>query len=213
MRKTILLSLLVLLNSISFAQKDVEAEKILVKVSETYKSYNSFRIKFNLTIENVEEQINETSVGVADIKGVKYKVDIMGAETYFDGKTRYTFLKDSEEVNISEPEDDDSELANPAKIFDLYKNGFDYSLVKVYKRSGIDVAEIVLIPKEERDYSKVILLIDNKTFNVVSFTSVGKDGNNLVLKMSNLETNQNFEDSHFVFDIKANPNVEVVDMR
>ena len=213
MRKTILLSLLVLLNSISFAQKDVEAEKILVKVSETYKSYNSFRIKFNLTIENVEEQINETSVGVADIKGVKYKVDIMGAETYFDGKTRYTFLKDSEEVNISEPEDDDSELANPAKIFDLYKNGFDYSLVKVYKRSGIDVAEIVLIPKEERDYSKVILLIDNKTFNVVSFTSVGKDGNNLVLKMSKLETNQNFEDSHFVFDIKANPNVEVVDMR
>jgi len=213
MRKTILLSLLVLLNSISFAQKDVEAEKILVKVSETYKSYNSFRIKFNLTIENVEEQINETSVGVADINGVKYKVDIMGAETYFDGKTRYTFLKDSEEVNISEPEDDDSELANPAKVFDLYKNGFDYSLVKVYKRSGIDVAEIVLIPKEERDYSKVILIIDNKTFNVVSFTSVGKDGNNLVLKMSKLETNQNFDDSHFVFDIKANPNVEVVDMR
>jgi len=213
MRKTILLSLLVLLNLISFAQKDVEAEKILVKVSETYKSYNSFRIKFNLTIENVEEQINETSVGVADINGVKYKVDIMGAETYFDGKTRYTFLKDSEEVNISEPEDDDSELANPAKVFDLYKNGFDYSLVKVYKRSGIDVAEIVLIPKEERDYSKVILIIDNKTFNVVSFTSVGKDGNNLVLKMSKLETNQNFDDSHFVFDIKANPNVEVVDMR
>jgi len=213
MRKTILLSLLVLLNLISFAQKDVEAEKILVKVSETYKSYNSFRIKFNLTIENVEEQINETSVGVADINGVKYKVDIMGAETYFDGKTRYTFLKDSEEVNISEPEDDDSELANPAKVFDLYKNGFDYSLVKVYKRSGIDVAEIVLNPKEERDYSKVILIIDNKTFNVVSFTSVGKDGNNLVLKMSKLETNQNFDDSHFVFDIKANPNVEVVDMR
>ena len=213
MRKTILLSLLVLLNLISFAQKDVEAEKILVKVSETYKSYNSFRIKFNLTIENVEEQINETSVGVADINGVKYKVDIMGAETYFDGKTRYTFLKDSEEVNISEPEDDDSELANPAKVFDLYKNGFDYSLVKVYKRSGIDVAEIVLVPKEERDYSKVTLLIDNKTFNVVSFTSVGKDGNNLVLKMSKLETNQNFDNSHFVFDIKANPNVEVVDMR
>jgi len=213
MRKIILLLLLVLLTSISFAQKDVDAEKILTKVSETYKSYNSFRIKFNLTIENVEEQINETSVGVADIKGVKYKVDIMGAETYFDGKTRYTFLKDSEEVNISEPEDEESELANPAKIFDLYKNGFDYSIVKMFKKAGNEVVEIVLIPNEERDYTKVFLIIDIKTYNVVYFSSVGKDGNNLVLKMSNLETNQNFEDSHFVFDIKANPNVEVVDMR
>jgi len=95
----------------------------------------------------------------------------------------------------------------------LYKNGFDYSIVKMFKKAGNEVVEIVLIPNEERDYTKVFLIIDIKTYNVVYFSSVGKDGNNLVLKMSNLETNQNFEDSHFVFDIKANPNVEVVDMR
>lgn len=213
MRKTILLLMLVLLTSVSYSQKDANAEIILSKVSETYKGYDSFRIKFNLTIENIEEQIRETSKGVADIKGNKYKVDIMGAETYFDGKTRYTFLKDSEEVNISEPEEDDSELSNPAKIFDLYKNGFNYSLIKEYKKDGVSIAEIVLIPIEDRDFEKVYLFVDSKKNEVLSFKSEGKDGNNLILKMTKLETNHDFDDTHFIFDTKANPNVEVVDMR
>lgn len=213
MRKLILLSLLVILFSNSFAQKDANAEKILAKVSETYKSYDSFRIKFSLTIENVEEKIKETSLGVADIKGERYKINIMNAETYFDGKTRYTYLKDSQEVNISTPEESDAELANPAKIFSLYKNGFKYSLAKEYIKDGVSIAEIILEPVKEKDYSKIVLLVDKKTSRIISFMSVGKEGNNITLKMTNIDINQNFENSYFIFNTKSHPGVEIIDMR
>ena len=74
MKKVILLSIVVLFASMSFAQKDKKAEAILSKISKTYKSYNSFRVKFSLSIQNKKEYIDETSIGSADIKDKKYKI-------------------------------------------------------------------------------------------------------------------------------------------
>jgi outer membrane lipoprotein-sorting protein len=214
MKRTVILSIiLLLLTSMSFAQQDVNAEKILTKMSKTYKEYNSFRVEFSLTVENKEENINDSSIGVADIKGDRYKISIMGADTYFDGRTRYTYLKDSEEVNISEPDNDDNEIANPAKIFDMYKNGFGYKLVKQYKEAEINIAEIELVPSHEKEYSKIVLKINIEKSKLISFTSFGLDGNNLIIEMSKLETMHDFDDSHFVFDAKAFPDAEIIDMR
>lgn len=213
MKKILLVLALFLVANISYAQKDVKAEKILSKVSQNYKNLNSFRIKFSLTVKNAEENINETSIGVADIKNDKYMISIMGADTYFDGKTRYTFLKDSEELNISEPEDEENELSNPAKIFSLYKNGFTYSLVKEYRKDGVNIVNIELIPTEEKEYSKVLLVINKDNNRIISFTSLGKDSNDVVLKITKLDTSHSFNDSYFVFDTKSHPNVEVIDMR
>jgi outer membrane lipoprotein-sorting protein len=213
MKKTILLSIVLLLASMSFAQKDNKAEAILSKVSATYKAYNSFRVNFSLTMYNKEEFINDASMGSADIKNDMYKISIMGVDTYFDGKTRYSYLIDSEEINITEPDEEDSELANPAKIFDLYKTGFNYSIVKQYKSAGANLVEIKLIPIKEKDYSHVVLVINKDKSNVISFTTVGKDGNDVILKMIKLETKHSFENSHFMLNLKKYPDAEVIDMR
>lgn len=213
MKKLLIISIFILIVSMSFAQKDIKAEKILSKVSQTYKAYNSFRIKFSLTVENKEENIKDSSIGTADIKNDKYKVTIMGAETYFDGKTRCTYLKDSEEVNITEPEDNNNEISNPAKMFDIYKKGFNYKLIKQYKEGNVNIASIELIPIKKREFLKIILNIDLDKSQIISFVSYGMDGNNLILKMSGFESNHEFADKHFVFDKKAHPNAEVIDMR
>lgn len=213
MKKTILLSIVLLLASMSFAQKDKKAEAILSKVSATYKAYNSFRVNFSLTMYNKEEFINDASMGSADIKNDMYKISIMGVDTYFDGKTRYSYLIDSEEINITEPDEEDSELANPAKIFDLYKTGFNYSIVKQYKSAGANLVEIKLIPIEEKDYSHVVLVINKDKSNVISFTTVGKDGNDVILKMIKLEIKHSFENSYFMLNLKKYPDAEIIDMR
>ncbi|MGB5988806.1 MAG: outer membrane lipoprotein carrier protein LolA [Marinifilaceae bacterium] len=213
MKKTILLSIALLLVSMSFAQKDKKAEAILSKVSATYKAYNSFRVNFSLTMYNKEEFINDESMGSADIKNDMYKISIMGVDTYFDGKTRYSYLIDSEEINITEPDQEDSELANPAKIFDLYKTGFNYSIVKQYKSAEANLVEIKLIPIKEKDYSHVVLVINKDKSNVISFTTVGKDGNDVILKMIKLEIKHSFENSHFMLNLKKYPDAEVIDMR
>jgi len=46
-----------------------------------------------------------------------------------------------------------------------------------------------------------------------SLVTIGKDGNNITIKIKKFEPNIDFKDSDFVFDQAANPDVEVVDMR
>ena len=197
-----------------FAQKDESAKKILDKVANTYKTYGSFSIEFSLTMENKAEDIKETSNGCADIQNGKYKVCLMGTETYFDGKTRYSYIKDAEEVNITEVDEDDESMLNPAKIFDLYKTGFKYKLVKEWNENGKSVAEVELIPiDEEVEYKSAIVKIEKTTNHILSFTTIGVEGNNVTIKLLNLIKDRNFIKDHFVFDAKLHPNVEVIDMR
>jgi len=197
-----------------FAQKDESARKILDKVADTYKTYGSFSIEFSLIMENKEEDIKETSNGCADIQDGKYKVCLMGTETYFDGKTRYSYIKDAEEVNISEVDEEDESMLNPAKIFDLYKTGFNYKLVKEWNENGKAVAEIELIPTDEAvEYKSAIVKIEKSTSHILSFTTIGVEGNNVTIKLLKLIKDRDFNKEHFVFDSKANPDVEVIDMR
>jgi outer membrane lipoprotein-sorting protein len=197
-----------------FAQKDESARKILDKVANTYKAYGSFSIEFSLTMENKAEEIKETSNGCADIQDGKYKVCLMGTETYFDGKTRYSYIKDAEEVNISEVDEEDESMLNPAKIFDLYKTGFNYRIIKESKENGKTVAEVELVPVDDVvEYKSAIVKIEKLTSHILSFTTIGKEGNNVTIMMKKLIKDRKFNEGHFVFDAKAHPDVEVIDMR
>lgn len=197
-----------------FAQKDESAKRILDKVSNTYKEYGSFSIEFSITMENKDEDIKETSNGCADIMNGKYKVCLMGTETYFDGKTRYSYIKDAEEVNISEVDSEDESMLNPAKIFELYKTGFNYKLNKEWSEDGKSYAEVELLPiDKEVEYESIVVKVEKATNHIVSFATIGAEGNNVIIKLIKLIKNRTFEDSHFVFDSQAHPDVEVIDMR
>lgn len=214
MKRIVFLVVMVVLAFNVFAQKEEAAKKILDKVANTYKAYGSFSIEFSLTMENKEEDIKETSNGCADIQDGKYKVCLMGTETYFDGKTRYSYIKDAEEVNISEVDEDDESMLNPAKIFDLYKTGFNYKVAKEGTEKGKAIVEIELIPNDESvEYKSAIVKIEKSTSHILSFTTIGKEGNNVTIKLVKLLKDRKFNNGHFIFDTKGHPDVEVIDMR
>ncbi len=126
-----ILSLLLLL-AVVFAvkaQQDPKAKKILDKVSVKTKAYKTITVDFTYTLDNNQEDISETSKGKIIIKGNKYKLDLMGAEIFFDGTTSWTYMPDAEEVNVSEPDEDDENAIDPSKIFTLYEQGFKYKFI------------------------------------------------------------------------------------
>lgn len=214
MKRIGLIAIMLIFTFSVFAQKDEAARKILDKVADTYKAYGAFSIEFSITMENKEEDVKESSNGCADIQNGKYKVCLMGTETYFDGKTRYSFIKDAEEVNISEVDEDDESMMNPAKIFDLYKTGFNYKIIKEYNEQGKNVVDIELKPiSEEVEYKMAVVKVEKLTSHILSFTTIGAEGNNVIINLVKLIKDRKFENNHFVFDIKAHPDVEVVDMR
>ncbi|HAB50565.1 MAG TPA: hypothetical protein DCE80_00050, partial [Ignavibacteriales bacterium] len=123
--------LLVLFTTASlFAQQDPEAKKILDKLSAKTKSFKNIQIEFKIDYINLKDDYKNSSLGTIVLQNDKYKLDFMGIESFYDGKTLYSYIVESNEVNISEPDTDDTDiLSNPKQIFTLYEKDYKYQLI------------------------------------------------------------------------------------
>jgi len=208
----IILSLLAF--SSLFAQTDTKAKEILDKVSAKNKAYKTMTADFVFNMDNAEEDIHETSEGKIILKDNKYKLSIMGVDKYFDGTTLYTHIIDAEEVSITEPDEEDEEGLNPAKIFTIYETGFKYKYQAEKTINGRINHIIDLFPIDrEQSFSRLRLSIDKTKLQINELKSIGKDGNNITVTVKKLIPDLIIDDTKFSFDSKANPDVELNDMR
>ncbi|WP_372752217.1 outer membrane lipoprotein carrier protein LolA [Labilibaculum sp.] len=208
--------LLLLLGIVCFnlSAQDTKAKSILDKVSAKNKEYKSIKAEFTFSMDNDEEDIHEKSEGIIVLLEDKYRLKLMGVDTYFDGSTIYSHLVDVNEVNISEPEDGDEEGLNPATIFSIYEKGYTFKYVKEEKANNTDYDLIDLFPNNtEKGFTSIRLKINRAKNQIESLQSIGKDGNNVSIILKSFTPNLTFADNYFVFDTKSNPEVEVNDMR
>ena len=210
-------ALTVLLASISlitFGQSQEKAKTILDQVSAKTKAYPSIIADFSFSLENLQEEISEVYDGSIILKGNKYKVNLMDMDTYFDGEVQYTHMIDADEVNITIPDMEDEERLNPATIFTIYEEGYTYNYVSEGSVNGKACHEIDLYPiNRDKPFSRIKLLVLKDNLQIYSIRQVGKDGNNYTVIVKNMKTNESVDDSKFVFDKAANPNVDIIDMR
>ncbi|MCB9335883.1 MAG: outer membrane lipoprotein carrier protein LolA [Flavobacteriales bacterium] len=193
------------------AQEDAKAKEILDKLSAKTKSYTTIKADFTYTMVNKSDGINESQDGKIEIKGNKYFLSIQGQDIISDGKNIWTFLKESEEVQINSISEDDDEGISPNKIFTLYEEGFKYKFVE--EKNGIQT--INLYPKEtnEKAYHRISLFIDAAKNQIKEVKVFGKDGTDSSYKIKTFTPNTSISDAHFTFDKSKHPNVEIIDLR
>jgi len=228
MKKSTALFLSLIISIIAISQnelKDPKATKILDNLSEKTKSYKTICSDFSFKMENQQEDITEVYEGKMKIKGDKYHLSLMGTETYCDGKTIWTYLVESEEVNIADRDlEDESFLNNPQSIFTMYQSGYKYRYKGEAKDDNGSYARIELFPEivanglqseddEQSDLSKIVILINTEINQIHSFTYYSKNGNIYTFELSNFEANTKLDDSDFTFDVSKHPDVEAIDLR
>lgn len=215
MKKILALILLSSIVSITIAQKDPEAEKVLRKLSEKIKSYSTIQADFTIDFKNIKENIQNKSEGTIIMKGDKYHLDFMGTISFFDGKTLWNYIEEVNEVNITEPKPDDEDIfSNPKKLFTIYEHGYKYQLINNFNKDNINGSIIDLYPEDiDEEYSRIRLEINNDNNTIISATIFGKDGSHYIISLYNYKLNKSISDSHFVFNEKKYKNVEIIDMR
>ena len=193
MKKILPVFLLLLVASFSMAQDiDIKAKKILDEVAALNKKQKTQEITFTFSLDNAQEDIKETSKGKAWVKGNKYKVDLMGVETYYDGKTMWSFLKEDKEVNISTPDMEDKNSFNPTKIFTMYQTGYKIKFIREmfqYTRA-LYIIDLYPIKVKESEITRVRIKIDKDKKQIYQIVRFGRDGNiytiSLTLKRGNI---------------------------
>ena len=129
---------------VGYAQKDPKAKKILDKVSTKTKSYKTIKADFSYNMENLQDGVNETFEGTVFLKGEKYKILLMGTETYSNSKHRWVYMPDEEEVNLYDVEkkdrknknQDDDVLSNPSDLFTIFLVSLGIIISSTYPRSA-----------------------------------------------------------------------------
>ncbi|MEN8115440.1 MAG: outer membrane lipoprotein carrier protein LolA [Bacteroidota bacterium] len=216
MKRSLLILLVLLTSGFVWAQEDAKAKQILDDVSKKTRTYTSISADFTFSMENEEMEINEKNNGSIKLKGQKYCVKLpeVGIEVYSDGTTIWNYMKEGNQVTISNIDDESSELMDPSAIFTIYEKGFRSEYVAEKKAGTKTVYQINLFPDtDEHDVSKIEVEIDKSTMMIYTATLYGTDGNLYGIVVNKLEPNKNFPDSDFIFDASKYPDVEEIDFR
>ena len=138
----------------------------------------------------------------------------MGMEVYSDGAVTWSYLTQSNEVNISAVDPESEASLNPANIFTIYEKGFKFTYIGEENVGGKAALVIDLFPIDtKKEFTKVRLSIDKLKYQILMAKTFNKDGNTYTLAMKNMKTDQNLAADYFKFDTAKYPKVEINDMR
>lgn len=216
MKKITLIVTLLVLTTLVWAQEDARAKKILDEVSAQTKGLVSMSANFIFSMVNEEMDIDETNAGSIKIKGQKYCVQLpdLGVKVFCDGQTIWNYMKDGNQVTVSNIDDQGSELMDPSSLFSIYERGFRSEFINENTVDGKTLYHINLFPDSDAyDVTKIEVAIDKAKKMIYSATLHSTDGNLYGIEVKEMDTNAGFEDSDFVFNASDYADVEVIDFR
>ncbi len=198
------------------AQDNNDAGKLLESVVNKIAGYKNFTADLSYTMVNKEMDINEEKKGKIYVEGDKYRIEMPGQIIISDGKTLWTYIEDSDEVMVSNVEDNDQSIS-PTKILTSYNKDYIAKFGSEAKYKKGDKRIIYLKPGKsavkDNNFDKMSVVIDVKKKMLDSFSIYDKSGNVFTYHILNLKPNVDLPPDTFKFNPEKYPDVEVVDMR
>jgi outer membrane lipoprotein-sorting protein len=192
------------------AQYDPKAKEVLDAISQNYQAMQAFKIDFTYTLKG--EGINESLQGNIVIKAKRFRLALPSQEIINNGATVWTYLKDDNEVNISNYEPEPDEIT-PSNIYTIYQKGFKYSLVGEENIGGKIYHVIELIPENiNAQYTKIRLKATKDTRIIMQWELFERNANRYTYSVTKF-AKVTVGDSYFEFNKANYPGVRVEDLR
>lgn len=202
MRKKIAYVLLLLLAPLSLvAQKEARARDILDRTCQTIEGEKGIQISFEGSLQ-----------GTMQLKGEKFHLTSQAVESWYDGDTQWSYLHNSDEVNISNPTPEELQQTHPLYLLSSYKNGYNYKFIgekMVNKERGY---ELLLTPERKQEINSVTVIV-SKSYQPLYLKVVTTNQPDVEINITSFLTGQSFGDANFQFDKRKYPAAEVIDLR
>ena len=212
MKNLIFIILVLIIPYVGTAQS-ADAGAIIQKASKIYNEWGGMEIIFSANIHSEKNRISESYEGTIVIKGDKFVLKTPDMYIWFDGKTQWTYMLQSKEVNVSPPESEELRYLNPMIILQDPNKDFKVSYIGESTSANAKSAhDVMLVPKKKDDIEKIEIQIEKNTSlpvklvvtmrNNIRSTVIIKD-----IKASNPPINT------FTFPESEFPGVEIIDLR
>ena len=182
----------------SFAQS---AKAVLDKAAGTITAQSGVKANFKMTTAN-----GSTS-GTIAIKGKKFYATTPQAKVWFDGKTQWTYLKNNDEVNVSNPTEAQLQAIYPYNFIHLYKRGYTYTM----NTAGNDYVIHLMASSADRKIKELSISVNKKNYQPKQVKML--QGKKWTTFDINSIKKESIPDSQFRFNAKDFPKAEVIDLR
>jgi outer membrane lipoprotein-sorting protein len=163
-------------------------------------------------MDNPGAKVHESETGTLLVKGDKYRLDISGQNVICDGETSWTYLAESNEVQVNSVENDEN-VITPTKLLTSYSEDYKSKLSGEVTKNGIVQYVIELKPNDAKSITGVELNIDKEQMRIMRIAIQDKSGNTFTYIVNKYETNVPVKETDFSFIEKDHPGVEIIDMR
>ena len=177
------------------------AKSVLDKAAAMVSAKEGVRASFRMT------GAHGSTHGTIAVKGRKFYATTPQATIWFDGKTQWTYMKNNDEVNVSNPTESQLQAINPYNFINLYKKGYDYTLNK----SGKDYVVHLTASNPQTKIKELFVTID-KTNHRPTQVKLLQGKKWTIFDITDLKK-QAIADSQFRFNSKDFPTAEVIDLR
>ena len=180
-----------------------DAKSVLDKAATEYRKCASVNVTFEVAASG------DTDNGTILLQGNKFLTKLSNTTTWFDGKTMWSYVKDNEEVNVTEPKSTQLAKMNPYAFIDMYKKGYDVAFgsnTKAYY-------EVVLTSTNAKNsIQKAIIRINRMNYQPM-YIMMGGSKADIEIKVTSYKKGKKQADSVFKFNKKKYPNAEIIDLR
>lgn len=194
------LALALLLCTNFYAQSSNQAKNVLDKVSKVLEKSGGASANFSV----ISSQYGNTK-GTIFIKGKKFKALTPQGTIWFDGKTQWTYMKKTNEVNISTPNEAQRMSMNPYSFMTIYKNGYQISM-KASTNYNIYLKAI----HPARSLQEIYITV-NKRYQPQKIQFL-QNGKWVTINITNIRVGKH-PDKLFHFNAKETDKAEIIDLR
>jgi outer membrane lipoprotein-sorting protein len=189
-----------------------KATEILDQAATAFEKAGGVSIAFAMHVRGGAQ--SESFEGAIRIKGAKFTLATPDMHVWYDGQTQWTYMEQSREVNITEPQGDDLSSINPALLLRTYKKEYTASFKgESTAASGKTACDVELAPKKKGDIVKVNLQIEKLSSLPARISIEAKDGSHTIIQVNSFTAGLDQPDSLFTFDASLFPDAEVIDLR
>ena len=193
-----------------FAQ-DSEAMKVLDIAADRIRKAGNVKIEYKAGVFTNGTE-TASSAGTMWLQESKMKLEADGIITWYNGKTRWFYVKDTNEVNIDEPSKKEMASMNPYTFMNIYKKGFKMNVKETVLR-GEPVYEVYLKAKYAKMDVKEVYVDIRKSDYQPLCVRVREDKDWQRVSVLNFKGNISLSENFFNFPEKDYPNALVNDMR
>jgi len=189
------------INCSQFTATAQTAQSVLDKAASAISVKEGAKANFKMTAPH------GTTSGSIIVKGKKFYATTPQATVWFDGKTQWTYMKNNDEVNVSNPSDSQLQTLNPYNFINIYKKGYKSTLNK----SGKDYIVHLTATSASAKIKELFVTVSKSSYHLTQVKLL-QGQKWLVFDITDLKR-QTVADSQFRFNSKDFPTAEIIDLR